>query len=256
MSASTSLRVHCRTEFLDGSRWSVLSPRPSEPARFATNLFDGAWHILCDTESAGLLARLMWALAFQRREQTMIVIDHALLVANPFDGDPSSPIVLVNTELGTPSAKAIGELFTRLPFATDSEGTVRLRTHGLDEAIGAGRAPVVTVSQPGERPAQLRRGFNRVNGVLMITVPGSVLRVEAYRCAGQAASEAEASDALYLGDRTGEIQVLPGRLIERAGQVVSAREGLFPGRGSAALSNTERQQLADHLAVGVFPDGG
>lgn len=94
-------KVHRRAIVLDATAYTVLTPRLGTAERFATNRHHGTWHILSDVGGARLLGKLMWAMAFQRHADTILLIDGPLLVENPFDADPSSPIVIVNTDLGS-----------------------------------------------------------------------------------------------------------------------------------------------------------
>ena len=95
------MKLHRRIVPLGDETWTVLSLRPGDPAGFATSRSDETWHILGGPAEAALLARLFWALAFQKHERTLILVDRPFLVPSPGDGDPS-PIVLVNADLGTP----------------------------------------------------------------------------------------------------------------------------------------------------------
>ena len=104
------LKTHRRTLDLGRSRYTVLSPRPSVEARFATNRISETWQIVTDTSGAQLLARLCWAMAFQRHPRTMIVFDLPLMVPNPYDGDPPLPIVIVNNDLGPMDREATASL--------------------------------------------------------------------------------------------------------------------------------------------------
>lgn len=154
-----SLIVHRRSVRLDAQTWTALSFRPAETVRFATNYFHETWHILGGLETAHLLGRVCWAMAFQRVERTMFVIERTHLVPNPFDADPSSTIVIVNSDLGTPNHQARIALKRHLPWGRPSEGRVTLRTHGLnrvgDKAVfetsksAAGRRSLPNVSDGG-----------------------------------------------------------------------------------------------------------
>ena len=119
---------------LDGRAYTVLTLRPGTAERFATNRYHGTWHILSDVGGGQLLGRLMWAMAFQRHADTILLLDDAVLVENPFDADPPSPIVIVNTALGELRQGAVGALQAQLPLRGSSDGTVVLQTPGLDLA--------------------------------------------------------------------------------------------------------------------------
>jgi hypothetical protein len=152
------LKTHSRTLDLGGQSYTILSPRPTVEARFATNRFHEAWHVITDVGGAHLLARLCWAMAFQRHPRTITVIDQAFLVPNPFDADPSAPVVIVNSDLGALSRDAVGSLRSALPLAGSSEGTVVLQTRGLDLALEDVEAFATSDDQAAWRdPHQQRR---------------------------------------------------------------------------------------------------
>ena len=133
--AQERLKVHRRSVRLDGRAYTVLSPRPSVSSRFATNRDGATCQILTDPVGAQLLARLCWAMAYQRHERTVTVIDSHFLVPDPFGADTSSPIVIVNSALGSLSGAVLADLHSQLPLATPSDGTVVLQTRGLDQAL-------------------------------------------------------------------------------------------------------------------------
>ena len=72
-------KVHRRTVGLDGAAYTVLTPRPGTAERFATNRHHDTWHILSDVGGARLLGRLMWAMAFQRHADTILLLDGPIL---------------------------------------------------------------------------------------------------------------------------------------------------------------------------------
>lgn len=118
--ASREVELHRREMLLDRKLYTVLSPRPTSPFRFATNLYHDTWHVLSDARGAHLLGRMFWSMAYQRKPNTIMVIDYPLLVTNPFDADQSSPILMSNTNLGGLSKTAIAQLKRNLPFTSPS----------------------------------------------------------------------------------------------------------------------------------------
>jgi hypothetical protein len=129
------LKVHRRSLRLDGDLYTVLSLRPSEAARFATTGSEGTRRILTEADGVQLLARLCWAMAFQRHARTMTVIDPTFLVPDPLGAGPVAPIVIINLDLGPLGPGAAAALRLQLPFAMPSAGTVALQTRGLDVAL-------------------------------------------------------------------------------------------------------------------------
>lgn len=246
------LKVHRRTVRLDGTSFTVLSLRPGDGPRFATNSFHQAWHVLASPEDGRLFGRLLWAMAYQRRPNTVFVIDPGFLVPNPFDADPSSPIVLHNPDTGPFTRAQADDLRAALPWRTASEGTVTLQTHGLDERL-AFDADDDAEPEPEDpavwNPHQQRAWIERSNGLVIVAAPRWVLEGWAVHTQQLGRSMYQGNDYAeldwhvtkpYWGE--GEVQVFE-RFAERVASAVEARERLFPGRGHAELRQDEREQV-------------
>ena len=253
MSNQAAIKLHRRVVRLDDETWTVLSLRPGDPGVFATNRFHETWHLLGGPVEAELLARLLWALAFQRHDRTLVLVDQPFLVPNPFDGDPSSPILLVNSNLGTPRRRALDELHSLLPLAGPSLGTVKLRTVGLDRAS---EDPAAYEERPEQRaarfnPHQWREWMDRVHGIIVYAAPDAVLRQQAVMIAALPTYMPRATAETWLADThgrdgrdvQGEVQIFREPLIERSLRVSELREQLYPGRGHVELSDDEREEL-------------
>jgi hypothetical protein len=249
-----AIKLHRRVVRLDDANWTVLSPRPGDPGVFATDRFHEIWHIVGGPAEAEILARLFWALAFQRHERTMILIDGPFLVPNPFDADPSSPILLVNSNLGTPRRNALDELKAKLPLTGPSLGTVKLRTVGLDRAL---EDPAAYEDRPEQReaqhnPHQWREWMDRVHGIIVYAAPDAVLRQQAVMIAElptyfrNGSMEADLADRHWRreqSDQQGDAQIFAEPIIERSLRIRELREQRFPGRSCEELSDDERQEL-------------
>jgi hypothetical protein len=238
------LKVHRRTLSLDRRSCTALALRPATEERFATNRYHQTWHVLSDVAGARLLGRLCWAMAHERRPGTFVVIDPRFLVPNPFDADPSSPIVIVNNDLGPFSRAMATALRHRLPFTTASEGTVVLRTPGLDEALAAGRRP-----PPEWNRHQQRRWIERVHGLVVLAAPPPVLREWAEQLCQVGERFYRGNDTMWLdrGVFDGEIQILQ-TFAARVTMARIARERLFPGRSHVELTEEEREQVWQPVA--------
>ncbi|WP_433461489.1 hypothetical protein [Spirillospora sp. CA-128828] len=129
------MKLHRRTLRLAGRDHTVVGLRPGTRVRFSTNLFHGTWHVLSDPRGANVLGRLLWGLSYQSRPGTLVVVDRPFLVPTPFDADPADPIVLVPAWHTPFTGKTARDLARRLPLRRPPEGTVRWRTHGLDDAL-------------------------------------------------------------------------------------------------------------------------
>jgi hypothetical protein len=205
------LKVHRRTVFLGGARHTLLSPRPSTPERFATNRFHEAWHVLTDVTGAHLLARLCWAMAYQKHDRTLLVIDPALMVPNPSDADPSSPLVIVNSDLGPLGPDVATDLRGALPFQAPSEGTVVLQTRGLDLALEDPKAFAKRDDQASWRDQHQRRHWLAGgDGLVVLAAPPPVLRAWGVALSDPGSWSREGTSWSYLDDpkNEGEVRVL------------------------------------------------
>jgi hypothetical protein len=164
-------------------------------------------------------------MAYQRHERTVTLIDSPFLVPNPFDADTSSPIVIVNCDLGSLSGAVLADLHSQLPLATPSNGTVVLQTRGLDQALGD-RAAF------GQRADQVARGSERHkerwidgdSGLWVLTAPPPVLRSWGVELSG--------SDGKGVGAR--EVQVLRG-FDDHVARPIAPPDPPLPGRSPTAF---------------------
>jgi hypothetical protein len=234
MSNQAAIKLHRRVLRLDDANWTVLSLRPGDPVVFATNRSDEVWHIVGGLDAADLLARLFWAVAFQRHERTLILIDRPFLVANPFGGDASSPIVLANSDLGTPGRHALDALHSLVPLTTPSLGTVKLRTVGLERALEDPDAPADPADRRVRRvdPHGWREWMDRVHGLIVYAAPETDLRRQAVMIAELAS---------YLRQGTAATEV--AAIIEDSARMWELRGQRFPGRSHVDLSDDEREEL-------------
>lgn len=129
------MKLHRRTVRVDGQDLTAISLRPGTTARFATNRYRESWHVLSDRHGSTLLSRLLWGLSYQRRAGTLLVIDQHNLDPDPFEAEPSDPIVLVPANLTPLRGSTARALRHRLPFTDAPEGTVRWHTAGMDEPL-------------------------------------------------------------------------------------------------------------------------
>jgi hypothetical protein len=230
---------------LGGSKYAVLSPRPSVEARFATNRYHDTWHIVTDISGAHLLARLCWAMAFQRHPRTVIVIDPPLLVPNPYDGDPPVPIVIVNNDLGPFDREAAASLRAALPFRGPSEGTVVLQTRGLDIALNDPKEFERSEDQARWRHAhQKRRWIDGSGGLMVIASPPPVLRKWGVELndLGTWSHQGSSWAELDYPQNEGEVQVLE-HFSGRVEKAVQVRNRLFPDQLEERLSEDDRRQV-------------
>jgi hypothetical protein len=239
------LKVHRRSVRLDRLEYTILTPRPSEEARFATNFFHEAWHVITNQRGAALLARLCWAMAFQRRERTIILIDFPFVVPTPFDADPSSPIVVVNNDLGAFGRAAVKELRAQLPLTNAPDGTVVLQTRGLDQAL---EDPTEFRNRNQDTQLQnqhqKRRWIDGSNGVVIVAAPPPVLRTWGVDLSDLGTWSHEGGSWEYLDypSKVGEVQVLDD-FDSKLAAAKAARIRGFPEAGNRKLTEEERSQI-------------
>jgi hypothetical protein len=254
-SPAPRLKVHRRSVRLDRLEYTILSPRPTEEARFATNYFHETWHVITSERGAALLARLCWAMAFQRRERTIVLIDSPLIVPTPFDADFSSPIAIVNNDLGAFSRAAVKDLRAQLPLTAPPDGTVVLQTRGLDQALEN-----TTEFRDRNHEAQLqnehqkRRWIDGSNGLVIIAAPPPVLRAWGVDLSdlGTWSHEGRSWEYLDYPAKVGEVQVLDDfdAMLTTA---QAARSRAFPDAVNRRLTADERSKIWADLEQWIEP---
>lgn len=196
MSSDTSLKLHLRYIALGRRVLRVASLRASDVVRFSTNQFHNTWHILAGCDGAGVLARLLWGLSFQREKDTFVVIDRAHLVTAPFDGDESDMILLARRS-DRVDGSVLRAIKLRLRRKPASDVTIRFQTFGLD---GASRA---------EEPKD--EDVRRFGGFVCYSAPVLAMRSRAIAVSGL--RRAIEMDYCFLGEArrythaSGEVQI-------------------------------------------------
>ena len=163
---SQRLKVHRRNVYLDGQVFTVLSPRPDEAPLLSVDPDAESARISSDQRAASQLGQLCWAMAFQRSDRTFVAIEA-----------PGTAVVVVNTDLATPSAAALEELRPLLPWTTESEGTVVLNTRSLETAMADEPAFYLQQKKDGiGHIKHLHRLVKDAAGLLVIGAPTVVLK--------------------------------------------------------------------------------
>ncbi|WP_336214082.1 hypothetical protein [Nonomuraea sp. LPB2021202275-12-8] len=175
--AGDRLKLHRRHLRADGREYTVITLRPGTRARFSTNFYHQTWHILSDPYGALLLSRLLWGLSFQRRPDTVMIIDRRFIDPNPFDAEQGDPIALVPADLTHLPARTARQLGRR--SAAPGSGTVRWHTWGLDQAVAEWRAQRADGTWWRQwHPAADGRAaeVSRLGGLLSVRASSSLLR--------------------------------------------------------------------------------
>jgi hypothetical protein len=250
--APGEVKLHRREIMLDRKSYTVLSPRPSTPHRFATNLFHETWHVLSDLNGARLLGRMCWSMAYQRKPNTIMVIDYPLLVPNPFDADKSSPIVIANRDLGGLSRVALAQLKHQMPFTSPSRGIVRLTAPGLDRLLKGDTDLERAHEKSGEQwNEQQQKGFtDRVNGMVVLAAHPPRLQWWALWLStlddrwydGMAYTELDHSNRDYRRIGSGEVQIFE-RFTTMVSEATVARNRLYPDARHRELLDEERERV-------------
>ncbi|RZU76369.1 hypothetical protein EV384_5017 [Micromonospora kangleipakensis] len=90
---TTRLRLHRREWRHAGRTYQVISLRPTDPVRYAVRVERHYTVVSSDLAGARLLGRLLWGLAYQRRPDTLLVLEPGRLVPDVEEGRPSPPVV-------------------------------------------------------------------------------------------------------------------------------------------------------------------
>lgn len=249
MRSGSSVRLHRRKLYLDGAPWSVLTPRPTDASRYATSAVTTGWQLECDVASLDDFAHLVWATAFQHHERTLVVFDFPTLLPNVEGEDDSLPFVMTHTGLTMPSDAALAELHALLPLTTPSEGTIRLRTAGLDRAL-ADPAAFLASERAAEDAVKWTAGewptwVADTRGVLRIAAPAPVLRAYALAAAEFGQFAWESLDPADEFDVRHEFVAFDASVVDRAAALRAFRVAQFSGRTFAELTGPERSRLWD-----------
>ncbi len=216
-------KLHLRVRQLGGRTLRILSPRPGTDVRLATNRYHDTWHVLSDRRGAKLLAHLMWGLSYQRRPGTVALLDDPFLVNNPFDADPSDPVLIAPTALSPIDRGTVRTLARVRRRLGPSDRTVRLHSWGLapdGDVLPGWRWPT------GET-------FRREHGMLVLRASREALRWLAVELADLHVHQGTGYEYFAYGPRRqidGEVQVFDD-FRARVGEARRARGALGLGRG-------------------------
>ena len=188
MQSGSSLRVHRRSRYLDGANWTIFTPRPSEPVRLATGVDDESVYVCANAASLEFLAQCLWAMAYQRHERTVFLFDRGQMVPNPTTGDLSRPVVVANPALGVIPPAMLDALRLLLPLDGPTDGTVKLRTAGLDRARADAAGFLTREAAEADAidwsPGGWDDWVKREAGLVTVAMPPAVARAYA-RAAGE-----------------------------------------------------------------------
>lgn len=175
--ATAPLKVHLRLLPCGATTLRVLSLRPQCGVRYSTNYYHDTWHILTDPAGAAVLARLLWALAYQRAPDTVIVLGREHLVPTPFEADRAAPCVLAPQPLSPLTGDKLGALARHLRRPGPPHGTVKLQTFGMARALEQYHARRWGRAELDE--LWPREHMRHVEGLVCYSAPREVLELQA-----------------------------------------------------------------------------
>ncbi len=253
MQSGSSIRLHRRSLYLDAGMWTILTARPSDPQRFSTGVAGDSVHVLGSVASMEFLAHALWALAFQHNERTAFLFDLPVMVPNAATGESSRPIVWVNTDLGSPSPEMLDGLRVLLPLASESDGTLKLRTAGLDRAITHPESFAAKERAEPDAPKWSANDWDiwvtRQAGLVTAAMPPAALRAYAVAAGEFGAFSWESLDDTGEPIAADEVVVFDRTILERAASIRAGRASEFPDRAVADLTGAERAQLWKRYAT-------
>jgi hypothetical protein len=238
------LKLHLRLVPIGRTLYRVVTLRPGTEAAFSTNYFHDTWHLLSDAHGAGLLARLLWGLSYQRQPGTLVALFGEHLRPTPFDADPSPPILLAPAHLTPLDHQNFRVLKSRLRRPSPPQQTVRWQTFGMDAGAGDLEEPFdvemarhadlnrlwTTWPRAPHGPWQRER-VSLCGGWVCYAAPPPVLRLQALVLRRMARANRSPMDYHYLAERRKADRLLRTlRLPARRGANLSGLPSAVEGR--------------------------
>ena len=264
--AQRALKMHLHLVRSGRAEYRVLTLRPGIDVQYASNYFHATWHFLTDHIGASVLARLWWALSFDRNPNVLVVIDGAHVVCNPFDDEPRKMLVFCNGDRTFVDDAVLRRVAHERRAGTPSVKTVSLRTHGMAlveraaqvELAGGDKRPWNRRMGRGpyyrdERKLWMREIVEARAGAVVYRAPAEVLRVQALRIA-QMSNGARRSISTMIGGRTNHEYLAAGRGLRQPLGEVQIYTGFrdmvsAAARASQSVERTEptlAQEVARH----------
>ena len=253
MQSGSSIRLHRRSVYLDAGMWTILTPRPGDPQRFSTGVVGDSVQVLGSVASMEFLAHALWALAFQHNERTALLFDLPVMIPKPDTGESSRPVVWVNADLGSPSPDMLDGLRGLLPLASESDGTLKLRTAGLDRALtnpeSFAAKERAEPDVPTWSPNDWDTWVTRQAGLVTATMPPAALRAFAVAAGEYGAFSWESLDDAGDPISADEVVAFDRTILARAAAIRAGRSTMFPDRAIDDLTGTERGQIWKRYAA-------
>jgi hypothetical protein len=249
---SARLKLHRRRLRLDGREYTVLTLRQRAEACFSSRRamkWSADWQLITCPAGARLLARLLWGLSYQRRPDTILLLDLPHLTTTPFEADPPTPVVFVPSRRTTLPAGAAHALRRQLPLSTRPEGTVRLLTHGLDRAFAGDLPPPPPWDDPARTEGQ-NVWIAAHGGILTLAATDTALRGWAVELRGLRLNDPEHLPYLHLDfpQLTGELHLL-GDFHDQVSVARQARADVLGGEATPPDLQHLRELIWDRSAL-------
>lgn len=135
-SMTRKLRLHRREWRHDQRTYQVISLRPGDRFRYAVDPRYGRLTMIwSDLAGVRLLGRLLWGLSYQRRPDTLLVLDPNHLATHPEHGRPSLGVVFAVAGRTVLPRSLAGRVTDPALWRTAPTGTVTWNTAGLPTAM-------------------------------------------------------------------------------------------------------------------------
>jgi hypothetical protein len=197
-----------------------------------------------DPSGAQVLGRLLWALSFQRRPGTVVVLGEDHLTTTPFDGDRSPPCLLAATGLASLDKDNLLLLRKRLKHFGPPTTTVKLPTFSMPTELTE-RDWKLDYADDAEDQWKHEK-MSRRGGFICYSAPKAVLRVQAVRVAQTASDLHHGMGYQYLASNgdgpDGEVQVFSD-FRARVSAARLARIRVLPKASQSIASPEERSDV-------------
>lgn len=250
--ASTPLKVHLRLVPCGGTTLRVLSLRPQCGVRYSTNYYHDTWHLLTDPGGAAVLARLLWALAFQRAPDTVIALGHDHLVPTPFEADRAAPCIFAPQMRSPLTGDKLRALARHLRQPGPSHGTVKLQTFGMAQALE--QYHTRRWHQPALDELWPREHLRQLEGLVCYSAPDEVLKLQALAVHRVREYFYGGTAYTYLAERwqtgrhpEGEVQLFSD-FTARVSAARQARRELLARPGASQATTAERERIWTEVA--------
>jgi len=250
--------MHLRLLTTGGYTYRIVTLRPGTGIVFSANYFHQTWHIVTSQLGARMLARLLWAISFERHPGTLLLIHGGNLAPTPFEAERSDPFLIVPAGLTHLDSSAFRILKGRLLRLGPPTKTIRWQTFGLDLAL----------KQQDSRPHSdgehlywkrnqhfwKQERMERIGGFICYSAPAAILREQALMIhrlrvrKGHLTTEMDYHFLAYSSNKgswygDGEVQIFADYM-DRVASANEARQELVANPKQPILSETIQEVIS------------